>query len=211
MTDQVVLYMSPMSRGRTVHWMLEELGAPYRIELVNLEKTEQKQSAFLQINPMGKVPAIVHNGTVVTETGAILTYLADAFPAAGLAPALSDPVRGAYLRWMFFGASCIDSAMIDRILARPIPERTGAIGYGKHEDVFNTLEKALDPGPYLLGQKFTTPDLFISGQLGFGMMMKGLEPRPVFQAYVERIQQRPAAKRVNEQSGELIARLKAAS
>jgi glutathione S-transferase len=211
MTDQVVLYMSPMSRGRTVHWMLEELGAPYRIELVNLEKTEQKQSAFLQINPMGKVPAIVHNGTVVTETGAILTYLADAFPAAGLAPALSDPVRGAYLRWMFFGASCIDSAMIDRILARPIPERTGSIGYGKHEDVFNTLEKALNPGPYLLGQKFTTPDLFISGQLGFGMMMKGLEPRPVFQAYVERIQQRPAAKRVNEQSGQLIARLKAAS
>ena len=211
MTDQVVLYMSPMSRGRTVHWMLEELGAPYRIELVNLEKTEQKRSAYLEINPMGKVPAIVHHGTVVTECGAILTYLADAFPAAGLAPALSDPARGAYLRWMFFGASCIDSAMIDRILARPIPERTSAIGYGKHEDVFNTLEKALNPGPYLLGEKFTTPDVFISGQLGFGMMMKGLEPRPVFQAYVERIQQRPAAKRVNEQSGELIARLKAAS
>jgi glutathione S-transferase len=211
MTDQVVLYMSPMSRARTVHWMLEELGAPYRIELVNLEKTEQKRSSFLQINPMGKVPAIVHNGTVVTETGAILTYLGDVFPAAGLAPALSDPARGAYLRWMFFGASCVDSAMIDRILARPMPERTAAIGYGKHEDVFDTLEKALAPGPYLLGQKFTTPDLFISGQLGFGMMMKGLEPRPAFQAYVEKIQQRPAAKRVNERSGELIARLKAAS
>jgi glutathione S-transferase len=92
-----------------------------------------------------------------------------------------------------------------------MPERTAAIGYGKHEDVFDTLEKALTPGPYLLGQKFTTPDLFISGQLGFGMMMKGLEPRPAFQAYVEKIQQRPAAKRVNERSGELIARLKAAS
>jgi glutathione S-transferase len=211
MTDQVVLYMSPMSRGRMVHWMLEELGAPYRIELVNLEKTEQKRSAYLSINPMGKVPAIVHKGAVVTETGAILTYLADAFPAAGLAPPLSDPARGPYLRWMFFAASCIDSAMIDRMLARPIPERPGAIGYGKHEDVFDTLEKALNPGPYLLGQKFTSPDLFICGQLGFGIMVKGLEPRPVFQAYVERIQQRPAAQRVNEQSGELIARLKAAS
>jgi len=211
MTDQVILYMSPMSRGRMVHWMLEELGAPYRIELVNLEKGEHKNSAFLAINPMGKVPAIVHKGAVVTETGAILTYLADAFASAGLAPALTDPKRGPYLRWMFFAASCIDAAMIDRMLSRPEPERSGAIGYGKHEHVFETLENALTPGPYLLGERFSTPDLFIAGQLGFGMMMKGLEPRPAFQAYVEKIQARPAAKRTNELSGELIARLKAAS
>jgi glutathione S-transferase len=211
MTDQVVLYMNPMTRARMVHWMLEELGAPYRIELLNLEKGEHKNAAFLAVNPMGKVPAIVHKGTVVTECGAILTYLADAFPSAGLAPALDDPKRGAYLRWMFFAASCIDAAMIDRMLSRPEPERSGAVGYGKHEHVFETLEKALTPGPFLLGEKFTTPDLFIAGQLGFGLMMKGLEPRPIFQAYVEKIQARPAAKRINEQSGELIARLKAAS
>ena len=211
MTDQVVFYMSPMSRARTVHWMLEELGAPYRIELINLEKGEHKSAAFLKVNPMGKVPAIVHRDAVVTETGAILTYLADAFPGAGLAPSLADPRRGPYLRWMFFAAACIDGALIDRILSRPEPERSGAVGYGKYEHVFDTLEKALTPGPYLLGEPFMTCDLFIAGQLGFGMMMKGVEPRPVFQAYVERSQARAAAKRTNEQSAALIARLKAAS
>jgi glutathione S-transferase len=211
MKDEVVLYMSPMSRGRMIHWLLEELGAPYRIELVNLEKNEQKKSEFLAINPMGKVPAIVHKGAVVTECGAIITYLADEFPNAGLAPAVHDPARGAYLRWMFFAAGCVDAAMIDRMLSRPVPERTGAVGYGKHEHVLDTLDKALTPGPYLLGRKFTAVDLFIAGQLGFGLMMKGLDPRPAFAAYVERAQQRPACKRVNEKSGELIEKMKAAS
>jgi glutathione S-transferase len=211
MKDEVVLYMSPMSRGRTIHWLLEELGAPYRIELVNLEKGEQKHPKFLAINPMGKVPAIVHKGVVVTECGAIITYLADEFPSAGLAPAVHDPARGAYLRWMFFAAGCVDAALIDRMLSRPIPERTGAIGYGKHEHVFDTLDQALTPGPYLLGDKFTAADLFIGGQLGFGLMTKALDARPVFQAYVEKVQQRPAHKRAMEKSGELIERLKAAS
>jgi glutathione S-transferase len=211
MKDEVVLYMSPMSRARSIHWLLEELGAPYRIELVNLEKNEQKKPQFMAINPMGKVPAIVHKGAVITECGAIITYLADEFPSAGLAPAVHDPARGPYLRWMFFAAACVDPALIDRILSRPVPERTGAIGYGKHEDVFDTLDRALTPGPYLLGQKFTAADLFIAGQLGFGLMMKGLDPRPAFQAYVEKIQQRPAHKRVMEKSGELIEKMKAAS
>jgi glutathione S-transferase len=193
-----------------VHWMLEELGAPYRIELVDLAKGEQKKSDFLAINPMGKVPAIVHRGVVVTECGAILTYLADAFPDAGLAPAIHDPLRGTYLRWMFFGAACVDHAMIDRMLARPVPERTGALGYGRHEHVFDTLETALSRGPYLVGERFTAADLYLSAQLGFGLMMKGLEPRPRFQAYVEGIQKRPAWIRANEQSNELMARLKAA-
>jgi glutathione S-transferase len=210
--DEVVLYMSPMSRGRMAHWMLEELAIPYRIELINLEKSEQKKAEFLAINPMGKVPAVTHRGTVVTECGAIMTYLADEFPGAGLAPPVHDPKRGAYLRWMFFAAACIDAAMIDKMLARPIPpERSGAVGYGRHEHVFDTLEKALTPGPYLLGEKFTAADLYVCGQLGFGLMVQGLEPRPVFQKYVESIQQRPACKRTNEKSGELIARMKAAS
>jgi glutathione S-transferase len=190
--------------------MLEELQAPYRIELVNLEKSEQKKSEFLAINPMGKVPALVHKDTVVTECGAILTYLADEFPNAGLAPPVHDPKRGAYLRWMFFAAACIDSAIIDKVLARPVPERTGAIGYGKHEHVFDTLEKAMTPGPYLLGEKFTAADLYVGGQLGFGLMTKGLEPRPVFQKYLDSIQKRPAFERTNQKAGELIERLKAA-
>jgi glutathione S-transferase len=210
MKDEIVLYTSPLSRGRMIHWMLEELGAPYRIELVNLEKSEQKKSEFLAINPMGKVPAIRHKGTVVTECGAILTYLADEFPGAGLAPALHDPARGAYLRWMFFGAGCVDAAMIDHMLSRPVPERTGAVGYGKREHVFDTLEKALTPGPYLVGPTFTAADLFIAAQLGFALMMKGLEPRPAFQALLDKAHQRPGWKRANEKSDELIARMKAA-
>jgi glutathione S-transferase len=211
MKDEIVLYTSPMSRGRVIHWMLEELGAPYRIELVNLEKNEQKKSEFLTINPMGKVPAILHKGTVVTECGAILTYLADEFPSAGLAPAPHDPARGAYLRWMFFAAVCVDTAMVDHMLSRPVPERTGAMGYGKREHVFETLEKALTPGPYLLGKKFTAADLFLSGQLGVGMTMNWLEHRPAFQTLVDSAQARPGWKRANEKSGELMERMKAAS
>jgi len=210
MGDEVLFYTSPMSRGRMAHWMLEEVGAPYRVELVNLEKGEHKRAGFLAINPMGKLPAIVHRGTVVTETGAIIAYLADAFPDAGLAPRLDDPARGAYLRWMFFAAGCVDPAIIDRLLARPVPERTGAVGYGTYEQLVATLEKALTPGPYLLGDRFTAADLYIGGQLGFGLMTKALEPRPVFESFVARMGERPANRRSVEQSAVQMERLKAA-
>ena len=104
MTDKIVFYHNPQSRGRIVHWMLEEANAPYEVKVVDFEKKEHKSDAYLAINPMGKIPAIVHRGTVITESAAICAYLADAFPAAGLAPALDDPKRGTYLRWLFFGA-----------------------------------------------------------------------------------------------------------
>lgn len=210
MNDEVLFYTSPMSRGRMVLWMLEETGAPYRVELVNLEKGEQKHPAYLAINPMGKLPAIVHRGTVITETGAIIAYLADAFPAAGLAPAIGDPARGAYLRWMFYAAGCIDPAIIDRLLGRPVPERSGAMGYGHYGLLLDTLEKALTPGPFLLGARFTAADLYVGGQLGFGLMTKALEPRPVFLAYVARMTARPANKRCNELCAEQTARMQAA-
>jgi len=112
MSDEIVFYSSPMSRGRMVHWMLEEVAAPYRFEVVNLESSDQKKPHYLAVNPMGKVPAIVHRGTVVTECGAIITYLADAFPAARLAPPLDSPARGTYYRWMFFGGCCVEPAVI---------------------------------------------------------------------------------------------------
>jgi glutathione S-transferase len=169
MNDEIIFYHNPMSRARVVHWMLEEVGAPYRIELVDLSKGEQKKPPFLAVNPMGKLPAIVHRGAVVTETGAICTYLADAFPAAGLAPRLDEPTRGSYLRWMFFGAGCVDSALIDRMLARPAPDRTSALGYGRYEDVMETLETAITPGPYILHDRFSAADVYIGAQIGFGM------------------------------------------
>jgi glutathione S-transferase len=210
MSDEIVFYHNPMSRARMVHWMLEEVGAPYRIELVDLQKAEQKKPAFLAVNPMGKLPAIMHRGTVVTETGAICAYLADAFPAAELAPRRDEPIRGTYLRWMFFGAGCVDSALIDRMLARPTPERTSALGYGRYEDLIATLETAITPGPYILHQRFSAADVYIGSQIGFGMMTKTLEPRPSFQSYLGRLAQRPAYKRFEEQSEKLVARMKVA-
>ena len=211
MSEEVIFYHNPMSRGRMVHWMLEETGAPYRFELINFEQGDNKKPAFLAVNPMGKLPAIVHRGTVVTECGAIITYLADAFPAAKLAPALDDPARGTYLRWMFFGQGCIDSALIDRMLSRPPVSKPGALGYGNYDDVVRAVEKALDPGPYILGNRFSAVDVYIGSQLGFGMMTKCLEPRPAFQNYVGLISQRPAYKRANEQGEQLAARVRAQS
>jgi len=210
MADEIVFYYNPMSRARTIHWMLEEVGAPYRIEIINLQKNEQKQPAYLAINPMGKLPAITHRGVVITETAAILTYLADAFPAAKLAPRLDEPARGTYLRWMFFGAGCVDPGMMDKMLERPVPEKTVAIGYGRVEDVIDTMEKAITPGPYILGQDFSAVDLYICAQLGFGLMVKTIEPRPAFQAYLQRCSQRPAYKRYMEQTDANMAKLQAA-
>lgn len=208
--DEVVFYHWPQSRGRMVHWMLEEAGAPYRIELTNLQKGEHKTREFLAINPMGKLPAIVHRGTVITETAAIITYLADEFPAAGLAPPIGDPARGAFLRWMFFGAGCIDGALIDRMLGRPAPEQVGALSYGRFEVFVEALDQAVSRTPYLLGEAFTAADLYVGSQIGFGLMMKALEPRPSFQAYVDRVTSRPAQRRAVEQGEALMARAKAA-
>jgi glutathione S-transferase len=211
MSDEIVFYSSPMSRGRIVHWMLEEVGVPYRFEVVNLETQDHKKPAFLAVNPMGKVPAIVHRGTVVTECGAICAYLADAFPAARLAPPTDSLTRGTYYRWMFFGGTCVEAAVIDRMLARPAPSRPGALSYGCYEDTVATLEKALTPGPNILGAQFSAVDVYLGSQIGFGMMMKALEPRPVFQAYVNRLQERPAFKRFMEKGDKIAGEMKKAS
>ena len=208
MDEEVVFYHNPMSRGRMVHWMLEETGAPYRVELLSFEKGENKKPEFLAVNPMGKLPAIVHRGTVITECGAIITYLGDAFPAAKLAPSTDEPERGTYLRWMFFGQGCIESALIDRMLSRPPVDKPTALGYGNYDDVVHAVEKALTPGPYILGNRFSAVDVYVGSQLGFGMMMKSLEPRPKFQNYLGFLSQRPAYKRFNAQSDEWAARLK---
>ena len=208
MSEEVVFYHNPMSRARMVHWMLEEIAAPYRIELVSFDKGENKKPAFLAVNPMGKLPAIVHRGTTITECGAIITYLADAFPAAKLAPAVSEAARGTYLRWMFFGQGCIDSALIDRMLSRPPVDKPTALGYGSYDDVLHALEMALATGPYILGERFSAVDVYLGSQVGFGLRTKSLEPRPIFLSYVALLAQRPAFKRCNEQGDQLLARAK---
>jgi glutathione S-transferase len=207
MTDELVLYYNPFSRARIAHWMLEEVGQPYRIALLRLDRGEHKRADYLAINPMGKVPALVHRGAVITECAAICAYLADAFPRAGLAPSLDDPRRGGYLRWLFFGAGCIEPAVTDRSFGRALPDRPGAIGYGSYEDVMNTLEAALGHSPYLLGVDFSAADLYVASQLGWGIMTKSIAPRPAFRDYLERCQARPGFHRMLASTAEYIKQL----
>jgi glutathione S-transferase len=200
MTDAIAFYHNPQSRGRIVHWMLEEVNAPYEIKVVDFDKKEHKSPGFLAINPMGKIPAIVHRDTVVTECAAICAYLADAFPSAGLAPAFDDPQRGTYLRWLFFGAGCVEPAIIDFMFSRPPPSRPTAMGYGNYADTLNTLEKAVSPGPFILGERFSAADVYVGSAIGWGLATKAIEPRPAFGAYLERVSQRPAYQRSMAQS-----------
>ena len=211
MSDEVVFYSSPMSRGRIVHWMLEEAGAPYRYELVNLETGDHKKPSYLAVNPMGKVPAIFHRGVVVTECAAICAYLADAFPAAKLAPPTDSPLRGTYYRWLFFAAACVEAAVIDRMLQRPAVSRPGALAYGSYETTLDTLEKAISPGPYILGTQFTAADVVVGSQISFGTMMKAIESRPGFEVYSNRLLARPAYQRMMDKGNKLTEQMKKAS
>ena len=198
MTEEMVFYHNPRSRSQMAHWMLEEAGAPYRIVPVDFEKGEHKTPAFLALNPMGKLPTIVDRGTVVTETAAIIAYLADAFPKAGLAPPVGDPARCTYYRWLFFGAGCFEPALLDTMLKRPPPERKMAVGWGSYEDVLTTLKTALAKGPYLLGDTFSAADVYVGSELRWAMMFgaPGLKGEKVFDDYVARLATRPALQRV---------------
>jgi len=195
MADIVTFYTHPQSRGRMVHWLLEELGAPYDMKILDFDKREHKAPSYLAINPMGKVPAIVHRGVVVTEVAAISIYLADAFPKAGLAPALDDPKRGTYLRWFLFGAGCFEPAVIDKVFARPAV-RPGTLGYGTYEDMLAGLATALTPGPFILGERFSAVDVYVGSQIQYAIMTKSLESTPVFEQYINRWATRPALQRV---------------
>ncbi|MFZ5720879.1 MAG: glutathione S-transferase family protein [Pseudomonadota bacterium] len=205
MSDQLVFYTNPMSRGRIIRWMLEEVGQPYETKILRWETGDAKAPEYLAINPMGKVPAIVHGDTVVTECAAICAYLADAFPQAGLAPPVTSKLRGPYYRWLFFGAGPIEQAAAIQMLKVEVSEeQRGMVGFGSMADVLNTLEGGLKGREYLVGDSFTAADLYIAAHLGWGMEFGTLEKRPVFEAYVARCAARPAAKRANEIDDALI-------
>ena len=200
--DLITFYHAAPSRGSIVHWMLEEVAAPYRIELLDLNQGQQKEPAYLAVNPMGKVPTIVHRGVVITEVAAICCYLADAFPAAGLAPAIGDAQRGTYLRWLFFEPGCLEPAIVDRMLQRePGPPR--ALGYGDFDTTMEVVARAVTPGPYLLGERFSAADVLIGSALRWGMMVASVPQRPEFAAYVERLTARPALQRAQAKDQEL--------
>ena len=198
MPDELVFYTNPMSRGRIVRWMLEELGQPYRTELLDFATT-MKQPAYLAVNPMGKVPALRHGDQVVTEGAAICAYLADAYPEAGLAPPPGDPLRAPYYRWLFFAAGPVEAAATNQALGFVMPEgRERTAGYGSMADVLNALEGAVAGHEYLVGERFSAADVYVGSQIGWGMMFGTLEKRPAFAAYWERISDRPAARRARE-------------
>lgn len=195
-SDLAVLYHIAPSRSSAVLWMLEEVGAPYELRCLDMKAGEQRQPEFLAVNPMGKVPALVHRGVTVTEMGAICAYLADAFPAAGLAPALDDPRRGLYYRWLFFGQVCFGAALVDRMLQRPTAaEMRGALPYGDFDTTVEVLAGALAEGPYLLGGQFTAADVTVGAALRWSLLMKAVPERPEFVRYAERLAARPALQR----------------
>ncbi|MGE0327015.1 MAG: glutathione S-transferase family protein [Polyangiaceae bacterium] len=203
----VTFYTNPRSRARTIHWMLEEVGAPYEVKLLRFDKSEHKAPEFLAINPMGKLPTIEHRGVIVTESPAICAYLADAFPAAKLAPAVDSAERGAYYRWLFFGHGCLETAMVDKGLNRPEVERKGALGYGSFDDTIGTLEQALRKGPFLLGEHFTAADVYMASALGWGVMSGTIEAGQVFGPYLARLTARPAYKQAEARLEELSKQL----
>lgn len=202
--DMITFYHAAPSRSSIVHWMLEEVGAPYRTELLDLSKGEQKRPDYLTLNPMGKVPTIVHRGVVITEVVAICCYLADAFPAAGLAPPIGDPARGPYLRWSIFEASALEPAIIDRMLEHP-PGRPGALGYGDLDTAMGVVAQAVARGPYLLGERFSTADVLIGSALRWGTMVGCVPPLEAFAGYIGRLAARPALQRAEAKDGELAA------
>ncbi|MRL69420.1 glutathione S-transferase family protein [Brevundimonas sp. SPF441] len=207
MSQEIVFYTNPMSRGRIVRWMLEEAGQPYRTVVVDY--AAMKSPDYLAINPMGKVPAVAHSGIVVTECAAICAYLADAFPDAGLAPATDDPLRGLYYRWMFFAAGPVEAAVTAKSLGQlPPPEKSAMVGYGSFDQVIDGLEHALDRSPWILGERFSAADVYVGSQIAWGLMFKSLPERPAFTAYAERITTRPAAVRAREIDDALIAEAK---
>jgi glutathione S-transferase len=198
MADELVLYTNPRSRGRMARWMLEEVGQPYRTEVLDFGTT-MKAPAYLAINPMGKVPALRHGEAVVTEVAAICAYLADAFPQAGLAPSPGDRLRAPYYRWLFFAAGPVEAAVSNKALGFAVPpEREGMMGYGSLERVMKVLEDAVSRADYLVGGRFSAADVYIGSQIGFGLMFGTIEKRPAFQQYWQRLSARPAYTRARE-------------
>ena len=204
-TSTLTLHYCPQSRSLGSLVLLEELAAPHELHVMNMSKGEQRKPEYLAINPMGKVPALSHGQALITEQGAIFIYLADLFANAGLAPALDDPLRGPYLRWLVFYGSCFEPAVVDRSLQRePAPKQRSP--YGSYDDVIATLVGQLTKGPYLLGERFTAADVLWGTALNWTTHFGVVPLLPVFKTYIDRVTARPAYKRAAAREAELVAK-----
>ena len=204
MTD-ITLYHAAPSRSSIVLWMLEEIGVPYEIHLLSLQDGDNRKPDYLAVNPMGKVPALRHGDSVITESAAICTYLADAFPDAKLNVPVGNPHRGVYLKWLFFGPGCLEPAVTDRAFPRKEEPRRGVLGYGDFDSVMDVLAQAVVKGPFLMGDQFTAADVVIGANIRWGMHFKMIPERPEFAAYVARLSARPAFQRAEAKDKELAA------
>jgi glutathione S-transferase len=204
MADLTLYHASP-SRASIVLWMLEELGEPYDIQLLRLKNGDNLKPEYLAVNPMGKVPALKHGDTIITEVAAICTYLADEFPNAKLNVPIGTPRRGVYLKWLFFGPSCIEPAVIDRAAPRKEEARRAMLGYGDFDTTMNVVAQAVAKEPWLMGEQFTAADVVIGAQIRWGMMFKTVPEREEFLDYAARIAARPAAQRAEKKDKELGA------
>jgi len=213
-SETVVFYHSPNTRSSGTRILLEELGAPHELRVVNMKAGEQRKAAFLAVNPMGKVPAIMHRGALVTEQGAIFLYLGDLFPQAGLTPALDDPRRGPYLRWLVYYGSSFEPAVVDRALKRD-PAPLAMCPYGDYDTMLKTVTDQLAKGPYLLGDLMTVADVLWGTALAWTTTFKIVPELPVIMDYVKRLSARPSVGKVkaldNALAAEHDAAVKAAS
>lgn len=203
----LTFYYAPQTRATGVRILLEELGAPHELAVINRQAGEQRSPEFLAINPLGKLPAIVHDGAVVTEQVAIFAYLADLFPEAGLAPPIGDKLRGPYLRWLAFYGSAFEPAIVDHHLKRD-PGAHAMSPYGTYEGVLDALSAQLSPGPYLFGETLTAADILWGTALGWTTMFGLVPQRPEFTTLIQRIAERPASRKIGAADAELAAKQK---
>lgn len=206
----LVLFHAPNSRSTGTLILLEELGAPYELRVLDMKAGEQRKAPYLAVNPLGKVPAVVHDGALVTEQVAIYIYLADLFPAAGLAPAIGDPLRGPYLRWLAYYGSSFEPAVLDVAMKRE-PAPPAMSSYGDFATMLGTLVEALGKGPYLLGDRLTAADILWGTALRWTTMFKLVPELPEITAYMKRMWDRPAFARVTAKDAELTAAHEAAA
>lgn len=195
MKDSLVFYHAPQTRSSVALTLLEELEAPFELQLLNMKADEQRQSPYLAINPLGKVPALLHGDTLVTEQVAIFIYLADLFPEKALAPAITSPQRGDYLRWMVYYAACYEPALVDKAQGREVTNPKMSV-YGDFDTMLGTVLARLAKGPYLLGEQFSAADILWGSALNWGLMFKLLPESPLLTDYVNRIVGRPSAVKV---------------
>lgn len=208
MAASLIFYTNPMSRGQIARWAIEETGAAYDTVLLDYTST-MKQEPFLSVNPMGKVPAIVHDGRVVTECAAICAYLAEAFPDAGLAPTASE--RADYYRWLFFAAGPVEQAVTNRAMGfTPSDEQSRMAGYGNYDLAVDVLEKAVAASPYIAGDRFTAADVYVGSQVIWGVQFGTVPKRAAFEDYIARLSSRPAYIRAKAIDNDLIAAAQAA-